>query len=192
MTAADSKRTVALLERIGRLLTTEAHADGLLPVHWETLRYLARANRFSQNAAALTAYLGLTKGTVSQTLGTLENKGLVKKTIAKQDRRSKRLSLTAKGKRLLKRDPIATTGAALADLSESRQLQLARSLEAILSARLAAQDRQPFGQCRDCEYFAPRHKDGAPHFCRLLEEQLSASDADSICYEQRPAQQAAT
>lgn len=187
MNSDDSKRTVALLERIGRLLTTEAHAEGLLPVQWETLRYLARANRFSQNAAALTAYLGLTKGTVSQTLGTLENKGLLKKTVEQQDRRSKRLSLTAKGKRLLKRDPIAATSAVLADLSESGRHQLARSLEAILSARLAAQERQPFGQCRDCQYFAPQHAEGAPHYCLLLDEKLSAGDADSICYEQQPA-----
>ncbi len=83
----DSKRISALLERIGRLLTTEAHAEGLLPVHWETLRYLQRANRFSQSAAALTAYLGLTKGTVSQTLGTLDNKGLIKKNVDRRDRR---------------------------------------------------------------------------------------------------------
>ena len=177
----DSKRIAALLERIGRLLTTEAHAEGLLPVQWETLRYLARANRFSQNAAALTAYLGLTKGTVSQTLGTL-----VKKTTDQRDRRSKRLSLTGKGKSLLKRDPMEATSKVLADLSRSRRRQLAGTLEEILSARLVLQERQPFGQCRDCRYFARQHPEGAPHFCQLLEEQLSAGDADSICFEQQP------
>ena len=52
------ERIAALIERIGRLLTADSHASGLLPVQWEVLRYLRRANRFSRTLAALTAYLG--------------------------------------------------------------------------------------------------------------------------------------
>ncbi len=186
MNSDNSRRIAALLERIGRLLTTEAHAEGLLPVHWETLRYLKRANRFSRNAAALTAYLGLTKGTVSQTLTTLVSKGLIKRNVDHQDRRSKHLTLTARGNSQLKHDPIELTADVVEDLSKSSQQQLASTLEAFLSARLATQERQPFGQCRDCRYFAPRHPDGAPHYCQLLDEELAASDAIAICVEQRP------
>lgn len=185
MHSDNSKRIVDLLERIGRLLTTEAHAEGLLPVHWETLRYLARANRFSQHAAALAAFLGLTKGTVSQTLGTLESKGLVKKTVDKRDKRSKHLTLTAKGKLLLKRDPLALTVGVVEDLGSKSRQHLESALEEFLLARLGAQDRQPFGQCSDCRYFAQRHADGAPHYCQLLEEELVESDAFAICFEQR-------
>lgn len=186
MMSNNSKRITALLERIGRLLATEAHAEGLLPVHWETLRYLERANRFSQTAAALTAYLGLTKGTVSQTLSTLESKGLIKRSVDRRDRRSKRLSLTAKGRSLLKRDPIELTTNVVGEISRSSRHQLASMLEAFLSARLAVQDRQPFGQCRDCRYFVSRHPDGAPHYCQLLEEKLAENEATAICFEQRP------
>ena len=177
----------ALLERIGRLLTTEAHAEGLLPVQWEALRYLQRANRFSMTAAALTAYLGLTKGTVSQTLKALESKGLVRKRLNSNDRRSNHLSLTAKGKTLLRRDPLSGTVDAIKQLSSATQSALDSGLEALLSARLAAQDRQPFGQCRDCRYFARRHPDGQPHYCQLLKEIIAESEADSICFEQQPA-----
>ena len=186
MNSDNSKRITALLERIGRLLTTEAHAEGLLPVHWETLRYLNRANRFSQNAAALTAYLGLTKGTVSQTLGTLESKGLIRKNTDSRDKRSKHLSLTAKGRSMLKRDPIEMTTNVIGNLSSTNRQQLASTLEVFLSGRLAAQERRPFGQCSDCRYFARRHPDGAPHYCQLLEEKLAESDAIAICFEQRP------
>ncbi len=81
MDTEDSIRAAALIERIGRLIGSESHANGLQPVHWEALRYLSKANRFSQTAAALTAYLGLTKGTVSQSLKALEAKGLVRKLV---------------------------------------------------------------------------------------------------------------
>ena len=35
-----------LLERLARLVHNDAHVDGLKPTQWESLRYLARANRF--------------------------------------------------------------------------------------------------------------------------------------------------
>lgn len=179
--------TAALIERVGRLLSTEAHAEGLLPVQWEAMRYLQRANRFSTTAAAMTAYLGLTKGTVSQTLKALESRGLVRKQVNNKDRRSNHLSLTAKGRKLLSRDPLNATVAALGDLGRSKQSALHNGLGALLSARLTDRDRQPFGQCRDCRYFAQRHPDGDPHYCQLLKETLAESDSHAICFEQRPA-----
>ncbi|ANO52125.1 MarR family winged helix-turn-helix transcriptional regulator [Woeseia oceani] len=184
LTPAD--RVAALIERVGRLITTEAHAEGLLPVHWEALRYLDRANRFSRTAVALTAYLGITKGTVSQTLNSLENKGYVRKRTDPQDKRSKLLSLTSKGQALLRRDPLRATVSAVQALDATAQPGLAKGLEALLAARLNAQARQPFGQCRDCRYFAKQHPDGGPHYCLLLEAKLAESESQAICFEQLP------
>lgn len=181
-----ARRAAALTERLGRLIGTEAHSAGLLPVQWEALRYLTKANRFSRTAAALTAYLGLTKGTVSQTLKALESKGLIRKQVDPKDRRSNRLVLTATGRRHLNNDPLSATVAAIEDLPASTQQSLAKSLELLLSNRLAAQNRQPFGQCRDCLYFARRHPQGEPHYCQLLKEKLADTDAQEICFEQRP------
>lgn len=186
MQADTPNRIAALLERIGRLLTMEAHADNLLPVHWETLRYLDRANRFSRTPAALTAYLGLTKGTVSQTLNALEAKGLIKKRIVRTDRRSRELLLTAKGRALLRRDPLERAATVINALPPAAQSELESTLATFLLARLVAQDRQPFGLCRDCQHFARQHPDGGPHYCRLLDEKLEQTDASAICFEQRP------
>ncbi len=182
----DSRAThiAALVERIGRLLNTEAHTEGLLPVQWETLRYLNKANKFSRTAATLTAYLGITKGTVSQTLKTLEARRLVKKHVDRRDRRSNQLSTTAKGKKMLESDPLAITVSALDQLDKTSQKALSTSLESLLSMRLAAQDRRPFGQCRNCRFFTPDHAEGSPNYCLLLRETLSASDAGQICFEQ--------
>ena len=54
------------LERLARLMRAKEHEDGLNPAQWESLRYLARANRFSNSPGALTRYLGATKGTMVQ------------------------------------------------------------------------------------------------------------------------------
>ncbi len=187
MDKKDTGRTAVLLERVGRLINQEAHADGLQPVQWEALRYLDRANRFSRTAAALTAYLGLTKGTVSQTLKALEGKALIRKQQDKKDRRSNHLVLTARGRRQLDRDPLAATASALDSLPKPTQRALAAGLSEFLNSRLDAQQRQPFGQCSDCQYFARKHQDGNPHYCQLLKERLNAADSKAICFEQRPA-----
>ncbi len=187
MTGDGPERIAALIERIGRLLSTDAHAGGLLPVQWEALRYLGRANRFSRTPAALTAYLGLTKGTVSQTVHALEARGLVTKQVDPADRRGRRLSLSPAGRTRLMRDPLAETVAAIRRLSGPQRTELARGLESILSSRLDARKRKPFGQCRDCRYFARRHAGGAPHYCRLLDEPLTEQEKNEICHEQQPA-----
>ncbi len=187
MKSDTAESIAALIERIGRLISTEAHIDGLLPVQWETLRYLNRANRFSRTPAALTAYLGLTKGTVSQTLNVLEYKGLVKKQANPKDRRSKHLSLTGKAQKLLLRDPLDATIAAIGRLTSASQKTLKKDLRSVLTTRLTSQDRQPFGQCQNCRYFARRHAEGSPHYCALLQEQLMEDDAQAICFEQVPA-----
>ena len=186
MKQEEAQRTAALIERIGRLVSREAHADGLLPVQWEALRYLARANRFSRTAAAITSYLGSTKGTVSQTLKALETKGLIRKQVDAKDRRSNLLALTAKGRRYLQNDPLLETASALMELPERTRRLLGKGLEELLAVRIRAQDRQPFGECRGCLYFARRHPDGKPHFCRLLKEELSGADAGKVCFEQKP------
>ncbi len=181
-----AEHIAALIERIGRLLTVEAHAHGLLPVQWEALRYVHRANRFSRTAAALTAYLGITKGTVSQTLKALQAKGLISKKTNAADRRINQLMLTPRGEALLQHDPLQQTVEALQHQDAALQSGLAVGLESLLRARLQAQQRRPFGQCRDCRYFAVDHAEGSPHFCQLLGEPLAAADAVAICHEQQP------
>lgn len=187
MTSGGPEHIAALIERIGRLLNSDAHAAGLAPVQWEVLRYVGRANRFSRTPAALTAYLGLTKGTVSQTINALVSRGLVVKQVDPGDRRSRRLSLSPAGHALLGRDPFAQTVDATRSLSGPQRAVLAQGLESILSSRLDARQRKPFGQCRDCRHFARQHPGGAPHYCRLLDEPLAVEERTLICHEQQPA-----
>ncbi len=60
----------------------------LQPVQLSALHYLARCNRYSDTPLGVTEYLGLTKGTVSQSLKVLEGRGLISKLPDARDRRS--------------------------------------------------------------------------------------------------------
>lgn len=179
----ETTETIELIERLARLVTNEGHSHGLKPAQWEALRYLARANRFSRTPGALTAYLGATKGTVSQTLMSLERIGLIGKTASPADRRSVRLDLTPAGRAMLARDELEKIRAALAALPQAARAQLQAGLRALVKARLTAGGGRPFGVCGQCRHFSAESPVGTGHFCRLLQERLSGEDAASICRE---------
>lgn len=172
-----------LLERLSRVITNHAHRDGLKPTQWEALRYLERANRFSRNPSALTAYLGMTKGTVSQTLTALERKGLITKQPVPADRRNVTIELTGAARKLLKTDPLLTIDRVV---SGSTDQSLEESLRQLLSNTLQIREQQAFGACRTCRYFQQNAEGGNPHRCDLLDEPLKDSDSELICAEQMP------
>lgn len=170
-----------LFERIGRILQNDAHRHGLKPTQWEALRFLARANRFSRNPGALTAYLGMTKGTVSQTLLALQKKELITKSADQKDKRAVKLSLTRQGRKLLETDPLQAIDETLdTDIESGLRQALAKTLLSMLEQR----GGRPFGLCRTCIHFRADDSRGQPHFCGLLRESLSPEDSNSICVEQ--------
>ncbi len=177
---------VVLLERLGRLLQNSAHCEGLKPTQWEALRYLSRANRFSRGPSAVTAYLGMTKGTVSQTLAALERKGLISKVTVPSDRRNVTIELTRKGKALLRKDPLAGLSAAAESLSGAQRARLMNGLEDLLTESLRQRGGRPFGACKTCRHFLRNAQGGRPHRCGLLEVPLSGPDSELICIEQEP------
>ncbi len=177
------QRVLALLERFGRLLQTRGHEQGLKPVQWEALRYLRRANRFSRTPGGLTAYLGSTKGTVSQTLIALESKGLVRKKAAPTDRRAVCLELTAAGRRALDSDPLHELDESFDVLGQERVDSLERSLTTLLMEQIARAGGRPFGLCSTCSHFERDSPGGRPHRCSLLDVKLSDDDSRRICIE---------
>lgn len=176
-----------LLERLARLVHNDAHAGGLKPTQWEALRYLARANRFSRSPGALTAYLGMTKGTVSQTLQALERKGLVEKHAAASDRRSVKINLTKAGETLLADDPLGDLEASINALPKNEQKLFGATLECLMKNMLHRRGGKAFGVCKTCRHFRGDNNRGAPFFCSLLSEPLSTSDSEKICAEQKAA-----
>lgn len=182
----DGRMIVWPLERLARLMRAREHEDGLNPAQWEALRFLARANRFSNSPGALTRYLGATKGTISQTLMALERKGFVSKSQREGGGKSIRLTLTPKGRDALSRDPWADLARAADGLGGKTKRRMQRGLDELLAEELQRAALASFGVCTSCRYFREggRVADArGPHLCMLFEEALSSEDAQHICIE---------
>ncbi|MBA4765450.1 MAG: MarR family transcriptional regulator [Erythrobacter sp.] len=173
------------LERLSRLLANDALVAGLRPVQWEALRYLAKANRFSRTPKALTAYLGTTKGTVSQTVQALEKKGLVAKRRASGDQRVVKLELTKTAHPVLENDPLSKVQAVVDQLGRTELFHVEEGLETIILGLLEQRGGRPFGICRSCSHFRSADTSGESH-CALLNVSLTREDAGKICAEQEP------
>jgi DNA-binding MarR family transcriptional regulator len=179
----------ALIERLARLMRASEHELGLNPAQWEALRYLDRANRFSNSPRALASYLGATKGTVSQTLIALERKGLITKEVRSSERRSLSLWLTPRGRDKLKGDPWRELAGDIAGLPSAARRHLAKGLVGLLEGAVRRRSRLTFGHCRTCRYFGAHQAvkgAGAPHRCLLLNLPLMESDSFQICIEHEP------
>lgn len=175
-----------LIDRIDRLTRSGVPAHGLNPAQWEALRYLARANRFSRTPAGLAAYLGSTRGTVSQTLISLEQKGFIIRRTSERDRRSVAIGLTTTGRGALAEDPLLGIARDIADTAGEEVVIIAHILKRALRTTIRRNGGRTFGLCRTCRHF---RNGGGPscagqHFCELLHETLSEADADAICLEQ--------
>jgi DNA-binding MarR family transcriptional regulator len=168
------------MERLTRLIRASEHRDGLNPAQWEALRFLARANRFSNSPGALTSYLGATKGTVSQTLKSLEAKGLVVKAPRGGRRGSLSLELTPKAVEALAADPWTRCSADAAGLRGKIRRRLAKGLSELLMIELARKGTPQFGACTDCRYFREQASDASP-VCMLFDEMLTEADTKGIC-----------
>jgi DNA-binding MarR family transcriptional regulator len=186
MARDEAQAIVGLIERLARAVRAQAHEGGLNPAQWEALRYLKRANRFSNSPIAVARYLGATKGTISQTLIALERKRLIAKAPRADRRRSLALTLTPEGEAMLALGPARHLEEAAANLSPKTRKRLSKGLDDLLARELVRSGAASFGACRTCRFFRERgaeaHERG-PHLCLLFDEPLSAADSRLLCVE---------
>jgi DNA-binding MarR family transcriptional regulator len=177
------ERITDLVNRLGRTIHCLQFAEGLNPAQWEALRFLGRANRYSRTPSALAAYLGTTKGTASQTVKSLETKGLVCRAAHPRDRRGVLLDLTEAGTAFLGRDPLCRLKGAVETLGTD--LEAANQILCRLVSELESSGAMKgFGQCEECTHFcknAAVEVDTGPHRCGLTAEPLSGGDSKKIC-----------
>lgn len=175
-----------LIERMSALIRSEERKKcavlGLQAVHLQALNYISRCNKYSDTPAALTNYLGMTRGTVSQTLSLLEKKGYIKKTSDTHDRRIVHLALLPEGRTTLEKARPAELFIKAATLLEKNgdisgyETLFANALTALQKANRS----QSFGLCRTCHYFTTT---GNGFLCGLTKQPLSQSDSEKICQE---------
>lgn len=174
-----------LIERIGNLLRTEIRRTGndigLQPVHLQALSYLSQCNRYSDTSAAVTDYLGTTKGTVSQTLRVLEKKGCITKLTDTKDKRVQHLKVSASGHEILSAFlPPEKFREASNQVCGTDRDQLVILLTGMLRKLQIANHSKSFGVCKSCRFFC---SDGAQYQCGLTKEPLSTDDSEKICRE---------
>jgi len=172
-----------LIERMSALIRSEERRRctelGLQPVHLQVMDYLSRCNRYSDTPAALANYLGMTRGTVSQTILLLEKKGYLKKTADENDKRMVHLSLLAEGDALMnKASPAELYSQASAIFNEN--INQENVFINALNALQKANKSQSFGLCKTCKYFT---ETSVGFVCDLTKEQLSKGDSEKICQE---------
>jgi len=181
----NSQHLLELIERIGNLLRLEERelgkADSLQPVHVQVLEYLALCNRFSNTPLSLSRYLGISKGTVSQTAIVLENKGLIEKVQDKNDRRIIHLLLTDAGKNVVKNAFANEYWSNTCERLPAQQRErMAQDLSQLLLELTQQHKAQSFGVCRTCKYFT---YEGSHYTCGLMQVQLTASETAKLCHE---------
>jgi len=174
-----------MLERVCNLLRLEVRTvglkHGLQPIQIEALTYLTQCNRYSDTPQAVTEFLGLTKGTVSQSLKVLAQKGFLRKHQDKDDKRIVHLTPTPKGKKLIEQSmPVQGLNASLEMTSTVHLSQLEEILRSVLRGMQHHNKRRTFEACHTCR-FNEQNREG--YVCGLTQERLSVKDIQLICRE---------
>ena len=178
-----SDRCYELLDRLTTLLRTEerglAGAKDLQPAQLAVLAYLSRCNRYSNTPGAVTEYLGVTKGTASQTLRRLIDRELIAEDADADDARKTRLRLTPRGRNIVRGSlPPAVFAQALSAVSDTDGLQA--SLAELLRGLQRANDMRTFGVCRTCRHLLHSRRSFR---CGLTGEALREEETTRICRE---------
>ena len=154
--------------------------ESLQPVHVQALIYLSKANRYSNTPQALAEYLGLTKGTVSQTLLLLDRRGLIERFEDDIDRRVVRLRLSAAGERLLyESQPALAWQNATRNISPNRIRNAVSALREALVTLQEDNEGTVFGECTSCAHCQKLSQ--RVYRCGQMGDRLSAPETRKLC-----------
>ena len=178
-----------LVERLGNLMRTEHRKSGtdesLQPVHLQALVYLSKANRYSNTPQALADYLGLTKGTVSQTLLLLDRRGLIERFEDDIDRRVVRLRLSSAGDQFLyESQPTLAWTNATRNISPNRIRNAVSALREALVTLQEDNEGTPFGVCQSCSFCQKLSQ--RVYRCGQMGDRLSGPETRKICWIYEP------
>jgi len=180
----NSRAIAELVLHLGRIASGEGLVGGLTAAQWAALRYFAQANRFSRTPSAFAAFHGTTRGTVSQTIKSLEMQGYLARMRSEVDRRSVRLVLTDKARAILANDVFESLVRAADALPPGVQGQFANALQRMLGQVAQERGKPPFGTCTSCQHL---ESDGCsregqtPYACGFTSEPLLVEELDGVC-----------
>jgi DNA-binding MarR family transcriptional regulator len=131
----DASVVARLLEQTARAVYDARGPKAIHAGQWAVLRYLARAGRQARTVGGVATYLGVTHAPASRAVASLARKEYVTVKPDPEDRRVRRVELTASGMAILEQDPVHKLTDAIDALSSEKRKDLATMLET-LYARL--------------------------------------------------------
>jgi len=185
--AAIERQLVELVLHLGRSAYGDCFTGGLTPAQWMALRFFARANRFSRTVSAFAGFHGTTRGTASQTIRSLEEKGYLKRSKSRRDGRSSLFSLTGVSRRQLCRDPFETMVRAARRLTPVQRARTFDGLRGLMDALIRERGGQQLGLCALCGHLGPGPA-GNDFQCCLMNEPLDAHETEQLCVRFRAGQ----
>ncbi len=173
-----------LIVHLARLAQSGPCEGALTSAQWTALRFFARANRHSRTPSAFSAFHATTRGTASQTVKSLVERGLLARHRSEHDGRSIRFDVTEAGQKVLAHDPLRSLSALLDRMPEGKRQQFLDALRSLVGGLAGTLDAVNFGTCTDCA-----HCDGAtaaPAYCRCMDNILRAEEMGALCVDFRP------
>ena len=119
-----------------------------------------------------------TRGTASQTIKSLVEKGYLVRRPSERDGRSIQFDLTPLARRRLHLDPLEDVVRATETLSDTQQNRTAAGLRAVLGELEDSRSRERIGVCRLCGHL---DSDGTRSRCRLMREDLERGELEELC-----------
>lgn len=175
-----------LLLQLGRGMLAAREGDRLTSAQWFALRFFSRANVFSRTLSGLAAYQATTRGTASQTIKALVQRGYLVRKRSPYDGRSSILSPTEKARTRMAADPLASIFNDIDALPASKQELLRAILRQLVGQLGGEARRQAVGSCRDCIFLLIRRlkaQDGVQvnFFCKCVGMPINETELELLC-----------
>jgi len=167
-----------LLIHIGRSSRGDDSAPPLTAAQWTCLRFFARANRVSRTPSAFASFQVTTRGTASQTIKTLEEKGLLARFRSDRDGRSVRLEITEQGHEVLNADPLADLLSVIDVIKPKERAAFLATLSHLSETLAGLKGAQAFGTCEACTHYTS--SDGKS-YCACIAAELAPDDVGKLC-----------
>ncbi|MEI4232309.1 MarR family winged helix-turn-helix transcriptional regulator [Roseovarius sp. D22-M7] len=173
-----ARRIAELLVHLGRAARNEDTRSRLTAAQWTCLRFFASANGSTRTPSGFAQFQATTRGTASQTIKTLERRGLIARHKSATDGRSVRFDLTPDGQAMLAEDPLRDLVASIGDLAPDQRANLLEALSHLTVSLAGARQTRAFGTCSDCTHFTPTNGSG---YCACMAVALAADEIDRLC-----------
>ena len=173
-----ARRIAELLVHLGRAARTEDTSSRLTAAQWTCLRFFANANGSTRTPSGFARFQATTRGTASQTIKTLERRGLIVRHKSATDGRSVRFDLSQGGQDMLAEDPLRDLVGSITDLTANQREDLLDALSRLTASLAGARQTRAFGTCHDCTHFTPTAGSG---YCACMAVTLATNEIDKLC-----------